>query len=784
LGNMATQRPHPVVELANHDTMRDLVLIGAGHTHLHVMRMWRMRAIDNVRLTVVSPFGRATYSGMLPGTLAGLYRPEEMEIDLWRFVPACGGRLIVAEAVGLDPKNRQLELADRPPIRFDVASVGIGSVPSTKNVVGPVQLGEGNVDFNPSYPRVIRIKPMATFRERLATAVRNVVSFRSIGSTNATQYIDSHTSPLRLTVVGGGAGGIEIALAAEVWLRSQKVVKSIRSVRREFENRGIELRLNSRVTAISLRTPEPPQLGMEPVVLTLDGGESIEADVVIWATAAAAPAVLERFQLPRGPSGFLAVRPTLQSTGGAPVFAVGDTADFQDHPVPKAGVYAVRQGPVLWENLNRFFAGRELVNSVQQRGFLSLLSLGDGRAIADYRGWSATGRWAWRWKDWIDRRFMKMYRDDSPLSAVDSSGPQSASMPTDSGRRMPNPMRCAGCGAKVSADVLNAVFERLRREGHGGVVGEARFLDDAYILPRQSPPVDVFSVDFFPSFLDDPYLFGRIAALNALSDIWAMGAIPNGGLAIITLPVMDGEQQSELLYQILAGGLTELTTAGATLWGGHTTEGPQLVAGYSVAGRLDNHTPFRKGNLFPGDQLILTKPIGTGVILAAQRGGTAPAHAMESALSFMLRGNGTAAAIAREFDLTAVTDVTGFGLAGHLLEMLEASGCSARLNLNAIPVLSGFEELAAAGFESSLAPGNRARCQGLLADDPAQTRSPRWPALFDPQTSGGLLLAAPMDRVSALIERLRDRGEIAATIVGHVTEREDTPVLRVGSVPT
>lgn len=123
-------------------------------------------------------------------------------------------------------------------------------------------------------------------------------------------------------------------------------------------------------------------------------------------------------------------------------------------------------------------------------------------------------------------------------------------------------------------------------------------------------------------------------------------------------------------------------------WAGHTTEGPQLVAGYSVAGRLDGHPPFRKGNLRPGDQLILTKPLGTGVILAAQRGGTAPAHAVDAALSSMLRGNWNAAAIAREFDLTAVTDVTGFGLAGHLLEMLDASGCSARLNLHAIPVLS------------------------------------------------------------------------------------------------
>src|SRR6516164_2436798 len=162
---------------------RDLVLIGAGHTNLHVVRMWRMRPIPDVRLTVVSPFSRATYSGMLPGTLAGLYRPDEMEIDLYRFAESCGARLIVDEVIGFEPEIRRVLFADRPPLRYDVASIGIGSIP------GQRELWAEN-------PAVLSVKPMATFRTRFEQ--------RLAQGGNA-----------RVVVVGAGAGGTEVAFGLE-----------------------------------------------------------------------------------------------------------------------------------------------------------------------------------------------------------------------------------------------------------------------------------------------------------------------------------------------------------------------------------------------------------------------------------------------------------------------------------------------------------------------------------------------------------------------------------------
>lgn len=749
---------------------RDLVLIGAGHTNLHIVRQWRMRPIADVRLTLISPFSRATYSGMLPGTLAGLYTPDDMEIDLYRFAESCGARLIVDEVIGFDPTIRRVLFADRPPLRYDVASIGIGSVP------GQREIWERN-------PHVLSIKPMATFATRLAMAIdakRQAV---------ATQ--------IEIVIVGGGAGGVEVAFGLDVWTRAKIIAArvslvdanadilqgysagTVQRAQREFERRGIAVHLGKRIKNYANGQ------------LTFEEGTTLPADIVIWATSAAPPPVLENVRLPKTDDGFLAVRSTLQTTADYPIFVVGDTASFVDKSVPKAGVYAVREGPILWDNINRLFAGRELIEYQPQRGFLSLLSLGDERALLEYRGFSAEGRWAWRLKDYIDRKFMRMYQDYQPnmtarsrpktrVAGVAYSQPQiqKASSPSFRGFEDSTPathadhnvapkMRCGGCGGKVGARVLAAALERLPIPRDARTLRGLDHPDDAAVIDKNSAPVEILSVDFFEAFLDDPYLVGRIAAINALSDVWAMGAEPLGAMAMAGIPEGSESQQTELLYQLLAGGLRELTTSGATLWGGHTIELHGLTIGYSVAGKLDGREPFTKGNLRAGDRLILTKPLGTAMLLAAHRQCLCRARWMDALIKTMLCSNAAAAKIARDFDVGAVTDVTGFGLAGHLAEMLRASGVSARLSLEKIPLLEGFAELNSTGVRSSLDTANRDAVPELRWASDQLATHPASDALFDPQTSGGLLIGIAADRAEALLAQLRKSCPEAA-IIGEV----------------
>ncbi len=711
----------------------DLVLVGAGHTNMHVVRMFRMHPIPGVRLTLISSFGDATYSGMLPGTLAGLYTPDDMTIDLYRAVEPSGMRLIVARAVGLDSSARRVHLEGRPPVRFDVCSVGIGSVPARRD------LWEGRQD-------VLSIKPMPTFLGRLESALERVAARDS----------------LRLAVVGGGAAGTEVAFCVERYLVARGLNPTVtlvdggseilsgylprtrRLAMAECQRRGIELLTNARVTSI----------GDDELIC--DDGRTHAADLIIWAAAAAPPPVLSDFDLPKAEDGFLAVRPTLQTTSGAPVFVVGDTASFSEMKVARAGVYAVREGPVLWENIGRLLKQQPLREYRPQSGFLSLLATGDGRAIGQYKGLAVHGRWVWKLKDRIDRRFMQMHQMYGPVM-----------LPTPAPATAAPLMKCRGCGGKVGAGVLAAALQRLDvgDSTHAGL-GEP---DDAAILDISHGPANVVSVDFFQAFLSDPWLVGRVAALNSLSDIWAMGADPVGALAMVSLPEAAPGLQTDLLYQLLAGGQFELSRAGASLLGGHTIEAQDLTIGYTMLGRFsDGASPFRKGDLQPGQLLVLTKPLGTGTLLAALGDGACRAKWMRSLLPQMLVSNQAASKIARDFSVSAATDVTGFGFAGHLLEMLNAGDVGAELFADRIPLYEGFAELTEAGVRSTLYPANReaALASGLRLE---RTESVVTHALFDPQTSGGLLIAISEEQADAMVAALQSAGCSYASVVARVT---------------
>jgi selenide,water dikinase len=729
---------------------RDLVLVGAGHTNLHIVRQWRMRPVPGVQLTLVSPFSRATYSGMLPGTLAGLYRPDEMQIDLYRFTAGTGIRLIVAEATGLVPDQRLITFGDRAPLRFDVASIGIGSVPS-------------HAELWAHSSHVLSIKPMATFLARLEGAVA-----RHAGS----------TQPLRCVIVGSGAAGTEVTFCLDRWLTRRGILHQlslldgnseilpgyvpafVRRVRQLLANRGVAVQLGQTVAAVS----EPAEQGCAE--LRLSGGATLAADLIIWATSARPPAVLEQFQLPKTDGGFLAVRRTLQTTADAPVFAVGDTASFVDQRVPKAGVYAVREGPILWENLRNLLAGRPLVEYRPQRGFLSLLATGDGQALLQYKGWTQYGKWAWKLKDYIDRKFMRMYQDYQPPTMT-------------RGTSRVTVMHCGGCGSKVGSELLSRVLRRIRAD-FPEITQALDAPDDAFVLASSAIRPDVFSVDYLRGFLDDPYSLGRIAVQHALSDMWAMGAMPLGVQAIITLPYGANSVQQELLFQLLSGAARELTTSRVELWGGHTIEGPELQLGFSVAGHLNGREPWRKSGLRPGDKLLLTKRLGTGTLLASHPRGLCRGEWFERMVAEMLVSNQPGGELAGRAGVRAATDITGFGLGGHLLEMLQASHCSAVVSGEALSglLLPGFLQLAEQGLESTLAPANRRALRGYLAEEQAVSNE-HIAALIDPQTAGGLLLGVPADQAIALLSALRTAGYVDAALLGDVRVAADRPMIVV-----
>ena len=297
--------------------------------------------------------------------------------------------------------------------------------------------------------------------------------------------------------------------------------------------------------------------------------------------------------------------------------------------------------------------------------------------------------------------------------------------------------------------------------------------DDAGVIKLSDDLALVQTVDFFTPIVDDPYLFGQIAAANALSDVYAMGGKPLCAMNLVAFPA--GKMDMEVLRQVLRGGLDKLNEAGAVLVGGHSISDPEMKYGLSVTGTVHPLRVMTNRGARVGDRLILTKPLGTGVINTALKRGKAGAEAVAEVAAAMAALNRRAAEILLPASPSACTDVTGFGLAGHAAEMIEGSGVGLELLAHELPLFSEALDLAAAGCKPGGLERNRDSRQGMVDVDPG-IPAPLVDLLYDPQTSGGLLAAVPAARAEELVNALREGGVERAAIIGQVTAQ---PVGRI-----
>jgi len=718
---------------------RDLVLVGGGHSHALALRALAMRPIAGLRTTLISPASHTPYSGMLPGLVAGHYRFEETHIDLERLCQWAGARFIAAQVDALDPQRRRLGLVGRPAIDYDLVSIDIGSQPELDSVPG-------------ARAHAVPVKPVAGLWLRWQALQQRVQNNPS-------------GQERRIAVVGGGAGSVELALAMAIRLDGSAARIDLycgaASILQDYNTRArasvlaalgrlaVTVHLDARVQQV------------EPGKLVFASGQDAAFDELFWCTGAAAAPWISTSGLQTDAQGFLAVRDTLQSTGDDRVFAAGDIASQINHPRPKAGVYAVRQAPVLAHNLRAMLLGKPLRQHRPQRRFLSLVSLGEKMAVADRGPFSASGRWVWRWKDRIDRQFMSRFEDlpqSMPLTAwgrLPELGPAQQQAP------------CGGCGAKVGGTELSQVLAQLRGD-YPGLCAQQD--DDAVPIPVADAGPILQSVDVLRELVRDPWLMGRICANHALSDLYACGTRPVSALATVTLPFADTRITQRDLQQLLAGALHEFASVGCRLAGGHSMQGPELALGFVVNGvpMLSADQLLSKRGLVPGDCLVLTKPLGTGVLFAAHMQLAADGRDIAAAISSMVLSNRLAAELAVSRGVSACTDITGFGLLGHLLEML-GDDLAVRLELASLPLLHGALPLLAAGYSSTLHASNAALCAEPL--ELATQGEPRAKMLFDPQTSGGLLLGIAADRANELCIALRSAGYEDTAIIGQVARR-------------
>jgi selenide,water dikinase len=734
----------------------DIVLIGGGHAHVHVLKAFGMRPEPGVRLTLIAREVETPYSGMLPGLIAGHYRFEQCHIDLEPLARFANARLIRASSIGIDRALRGVLIEGRPPLAYDLLSIDVGATPALEAIPGAAE-------------HALPVKPIGRFLARFEALRERCLADRLAR---------------RILVIGGGAGGVELLLAARHRLRAELKALGQDLERLRFtvataddlmptHNAKVRAAFAHHLSArgVEVHTRCPIARIEHGKAITADGAV-LEADEILLVTDSAAPGWFAGTGLALDPKGFLALGPTLQVTNDARVLGAGDCATMLYAPREKAGVFAVRQGPPLAANLRRLAQGRRPRPFTPQRLFLGLISTGDRYAVASRGDWKAEGRTLWQLKDWIDRRWMRKYQELPQMSAAPAAATLrsgSDALTGEAARYAAAAMRCGGCGAKVGPTVLARVLTRLGATIHPDVLVGLAQPDDAALVLTEPGLAAVQTVDFFRAFIDDPYQFGEIAANHALNDVFAMAADPRTALALVVVPYGPPDKVEEQLYQVLAGTLAVLQRENVVLVGGHSSEGAELALGLAVHGVVDPAKVLRKGGLRPGDRLILTKPLGTGVLFAGAMRGKARGPWIEAALAGMRSSNRMAAAILAAHRASACTDVSGFGLAGHLTEMLQASGVTASLIFDAVPLYEGAEALAIQGIGSSLLPENLKLGTAVAADGAERSR---FELLFDPQTAGGLLAGVPAERVASCLAALAANGTVAAEI-GSVLPRKD-----------
>ncbi len=746
--------------------LRDIVLIGGGHSHVVALRMFAMKPLPGVRLTVICTDTDTPYSGMLPGYIAGHYSFDEVHIDLRRLAQFAGARYFRDEVIGIDRANRQVICRSRPNVPYDVLSINIGSVPQLAQVAGAAEFA-------------VPVKPIRRFNERWLALLKRVCE---------------HAGDTTIAVVGAGAGGVELMLAMQFRLRHELVKRGRNPEDLSFHLFSSEATIlpthNTRVRAAfaAILLERGVVIHCNAKVTQLDAGTlhtatdaRITADEIVWVTQAGGAAWLADTGLALDGKGFIRVLDTLQSETDPLIFAAGDCAAMINFPLEKAGVFAVRMGPPLAENLRRSVLAQTLRDYRPQSRWLALISTGDQHAVASRGAIFARGNWVWRWKDWIDRRFMRKFSefpamDDKRVSAPMQNSQDAIRLDAHEQTQAISAiaMRCGGCGAKVGASVLSRALANVHPIARDDVLIGLHAPDDAAVVRVPPGMAMVHSVDFFRAFIDDPYVFGKIAANHALGDIFAMGGEAQSATAIATVPPGLEAKVEDTVFQMMSGAVSVLNDAGCALVGGHTGEGKELALGFAINGLITEKLDgvMRKGGMQAGDVLILTKPIGTGTLFAAHMRNQARGRWIDAALASMQISNRAAVPCLITHGATACTDLTGFGLLGHLVEMTRPSGVDAQINLSALPLLDGAVECVAAGIVSSLQSAN-VRLRRALQNQAAYVNHPRYALLFDPQTAGGLLASIPADQVDACVAKLRSLGYLNTAIIGKILPQGD-----------
>src|SRR6056300_1451653 len=697
----------------------DLVLIGGGHSHLLVLMKLSKRPIKGNRITLITNEIDTPYSGMIPGYIEGIYSWRDSHIDLCRLCLKLNVRFIHAEVERVSAYNKEIYFKDRPKIKFDVLSINTG-------------IQSNNSDIKGAAKYCLPVKPISKL---------------------ANNFLNKITNYKSIAFIGGGAGSVELALA---------IKKRFLNINQEIKitlisgKRGLLSAFPQKTKLISQETLKKFKidiieynrvLEVTPKQIILSDKSILRIDKAILSTNSMTPKWLTRSDILLTRDNYILVNKSFQ-TNYKYVFASGDVIDFDNQNLKKAGVFAVRSGKPLAVNIKKFIIGKNLLEYKFNKNYLALIGTSKASAIATKYNLTFNSKFFFYLKSYIDKRFIKKFSDFRIRKITDEN----------------NFMQCKGCAAKVP---LNALRKALPQE----IVSTS---EDAVSVPNYP---DLFqTVDMINSIITDPFILGKIAANHSISDLVSVNSQITSAMMILQLPFSKTEINSRDLEQVLLGAKEIFKLVDCPLIGGHTMIGKDKdpVIGFSILGQKQNKMESIKNrrNIKTKDLLILTERIGSGLIFAGINNYLIDSHFQIDVIKQMIKGNINFGKICNQLNILSMTDITGFGLANHLLNLIKRDNSKTGLTIypNKIPLFEGVNECINKNIKSSLFESNYDIAQKDIIYKRDKSKIDN--IIYDPQTVGGIAFIIPQEEKDKHFTILKENN-VKFTEIGFVNNIEN-----------
>ena len=707
---------------------KQLVLIGGGHANVQVLKKLCMNNIKGLHTILISEHFEAIYSGMTPGFIHEDFSREEISIDLQRLCFNAGATFIKDKVIKLDTNHKELHLQNFPTVNYDLLSINTGSISNTKKI---------NIENS---SKCFFVKPISSL-------VKNLNQIDQIVKNNKNKIV----------IIGGGVASYELAFSlkrryeslAEFTILGKKILKE-KNLNKKTKNdlKGIAENLNIKVY-------QGEVISISEKYLTLNNGEKIDCDLSLISTGASIESWLLESNLSKDEKGFIKVNDNLLSIYDKNIFVTGDACSIENKPKPKSGVMAVRQGETLKENIFLKLTGKNLIKFKPQKNWLYLIGTYKNYALLNYFILSFHSRWCWVLKVWIDRNFINNFKFINNLRMTKRNFELENFKNTL--------MYCQGCGSKVSKSTLINYIKKN---------SDNIYLKDSSIVNNKSLQI-LQTIDHIKLFSSlNPFDFGKISFLHSQNDILAAGGEVKSLSVSLGVPFSENSVEKFYLEYFMAGIKFEADKNDCVISSGHSYQSQEAGITLTLNGEIESNVS--KNSAKVGDLIYLSKPLGTGYLLAAYFNNSEmlSGYDFEKILNNLKKGNFFAANSARDSGSQTMTDVSGFGLSSHLIDICSSSNLSAELLLTPDILINSNIDLLrifqSTGFKNN---HNSSRKNIKISEN-----HPLKNILFDPQTNGPMLIAINKQNQKKFENFFLNKTDINPILIGRFIDKSEKAI--------